>query len=38
MSIDSSSQHFTPPRNVKPIDPVLRLGMEFDAETIHVVF
>ena len=30
MSKDSSNQIFTPPRNAKPIDPVLRFGMEMN--------
>lgn len=38
MSTDSSNQHFTPPRNAKPIDPVLRFGMEMNHKTIYVVF
>ena len=38
MSKDSSNQHFTPPRNAKPIDPVLRFGMEVNYKTIYVVF
>ncbi len=37
MSKDSSNQHFTPPRSAKPIDPVLRFGMEMNYQTIYVV-
>ena len=38
MSTDNSNQYFTPPRNAKPIDPVLRLGREINADTIYVLF
>lgn len=38
MSENSENAYFTPPRNAKPIDPVLRLGMEINADTIYVLF
>lgn len=37
MSKDSSNQHFAPPRKARPIDPVLRFGMEVNYETIYVI-
>lgn len=38
MSADHPNQHFTPPRMAKPIDAVLRFGMEMNYGTIYVLF
>lgn len=37
MYSENVNQHFTPPRRAKPIDPVLRFGMEVNYQTIYVV-
>lgn len=38
MEANTNNSAFTPPRNAKPIDPVLRFGMEMNYKTIYVVF
>ena len=38
MSENNESAYFTPPRITKPIDPVLRYGMELNYGTIYVLF
>lgn len=38
MAANTSNSTFTPLRNAKPIDPVLRFGMEMNYKTIYVVF
>lgn len=38
MEANANNSAFTPLRNTKPIDPVLRFGMEMNYKTIYVVF
>lgn len=38
MCENNENAYFTPPHSVKPIDPAIRLGMEINADTIHVLF